>query len=125
PDIYTLSLHDALPISDVTITDNAAATGPLSIVSPLTLDKTTVNPGQTLNATVTYKNTGGSAVTVNAIVIAGRPPGATKAGGPYADLSPQLGVTTIQPGATLQVSASRAFTTADPTGGWYAYPTLD
>src|SRR5204862_7167635 len=64
--------------ADVTITDNAAATGPLSIVSPLTLDKTTVNPGQTLNATVTYKNTGGSAVTVNSIVIAGRPPGADR-----------------------------------------------
>src|SRR5439155_8783384 len=95
----------------------------LSIVTPLALDKTVVTAGQTLNAAVTFKNTGGSAVTVNSIAIGGRPPGGTNAGGPYDDLSPQLAATTIQAGATLQVSASRPFTSSDPTGTWYAFTT--
>src|SRR5438552_1426739 len=107
---------------DFTVT-NTPTSGALSIVTPLTLDKTVVIAGQTLNATATYKNTGGSAVTVNGIAVGGRPPGGTNAGGPYDDLSPQLGVTTVQPGATFQVSASRAFTSTDPTGTWYAFVT--
>ena len=64
-----------------------------------------------------------SAVTVNTIVIAGRPPGGSNDGGPYLDLTPATGATTIQPGATLQVLASRAFTSTDSTGKWYAYAT--
>src|SRR5439155_25168658 len=52
-----------------------------------------------------------------------RPPRATKAGGPYMDLSPLLSATTVQPGATIQLLASRAFTTSDPTGPWFAYST--
>ena len=107
---------------DFTVT-NTPTSGALSIVTPLTLDKTVVIAGQTLNATATYKNTGGSAVTVNSIAMGGRPPGGTNAGGPYDDLSPQLGVTTVQPGATFQVLASRAFTSTDPTGAWYSFVT--
>src|SRR5439155_8032424 len=34
-----------------------------------------------------------------------------------------LGVTTVQPGATFQVLASRAFTSTDPTGAWYSFVT--
>ena len=100
-----------------------ATTGGLGVSTALHLDKTSVNPGQTLNATVTYKNSSSSAMTINAIVIAGRPPGGANSGGPYADLSPTAGVTTVNPGATVTLSASRALTTSDPTGTWYAYAT--
>src|SRR5207249_9389431 len=71
-----------------------ASSGPLSILTALQLDKTTLSAGQTLNATVTYKNTSASAVTVNTIVIAGRPPGGSNDGGPYLDLTPATGATT-------------------------------
>src|SRR5438270_306442 len=59
------------------------ASGGLVISTPLTLDKTNVVAGDTLGGTVTYQNTSSSATSVQAIVIAGRPPGATDAGGPY------------------------------------------
>jgi hypothetical protein len=110
--------------SDVAITVNPEPTpGNMTIVTALALDKTTVTAGQTLYATVTYKNTGSSAITVNEVVIASRPPGGTNSGGPYKDLSPALKSTTVQAGATLLVSASRAFTSTDPSGVWYAYAT--
>src|SRR5438093_11337876 len=111
-----------MPSLIINPTVNPAAGG-FGISTALQLDKTTVNPGQTLNATVTYKNSTSSPVTINASVITSRPPWGTNPGGPYMDLSPTAGVTTVQPGATVQLSASRAFTTSDPTGTWYAYAT--
>ena len=102
---------------------NTSTTGIFGISTALQLDKTTVNLGQTLNATVTYKNATSSAVTINTIIIASRRPGGTNSLGPYDDLSPVAGVTTVQPGATVTLSASRTFTTSDPTGNWYSYAT--
>src|SRR5439155_23409166 len=99
------------------------ATGVFGPSSTLQLDKTIVTSGQTLYAIVTYTNSSSSAVTINNLVIASRPPVSTKAGGPYLDLSPIVSVTTVQPGATIQLSASRAFTTSDPPGMWSAYST--
>src|SRR5207237_9706711 len=108
--------------SDVTITVNGASSpGVLAILSPLTLDKTTVMIGQTLNATVTYQNTGGSPIALNQAVITSRPPGATNSSGPFDDLSPRTGVVTVQPGPTLTLPASRSFTSSDPTGAWYSF----
>ena len=95
----------------------------MSVTSPLTLSTTAVTQGQTLTASITYTNTGSAAMTINKIAITSRPPGGTNSGGPYDDFSPVVGLTTIQPGATLQVTASRAFTSSDPTGTWYAYAT--
>jgi len=97
--------------------------GGIIISTALTLDKTTVQQGQTLNAAVTYRNTSPAAITINAIVVTSRPPGGTNSGGPYNDLSPAVGVTTLQPGATVQVPASRVFASTDPTGTWYAFAT--
>jgi hypothetical protein len=94
-----------------------------SIVRPLALDKTNVSPGQTLNGTVTYQNTGSTSVSVNQIVITARPPGGTNSGGPYYDFSPRQGPITLQPGQTVTVSASRTFASTDPTGSWYSYAT--
>ncbi|TMA11050.1 MAG: hypothetical protein E6J86_14345, partial [Deltaproteobacteria bacterium] len=63
--------------------------GGLVISTPLTLDKTNVVAGDTLGGTVTYQNTSSSPISVQAVLIAGRPPGATDAGGPYQfDLTP-------------------------------------
>ena len=128
--IHQLSVGNPAPgggtsnVADFTVVaPSTATTGSFGPLSPFQLDKTIVNPGQTLNATVTYKNSSSSAVTINNLVIASRPPGATKAGGPYLDLSPIISATTVQPGATIQLSASRAFTTSDPTGPWFAYST--
>ena len=69
----------------------AVAAGGLVISSPLILDKTDLVLGDTLNATVTYTNTSASSITLQHVVIAGRPPGGTDAGGPYADLTPSMG----------------------------------
>src|SRR5205807_1163690 len=52
----------------------------LVISSPLTLDKSTVASGDTLNGTITYQNTGSSAVSILNITITSRPPGGTNAG---------------------------------------------
>src|SRR5947208_1809215 len=88
--------------------------GALVISSPLTLDKTNVVAGDTLGGTVTYQNTSSIAISVQALVIGGRPPGGTNGGGPYYDLTPQLAAQTVQPGATVTLAASRAFTGSDP-----------
>src|SRR5438552_2467889 len=98
--------------------------GALVISSPLTLDKTSVVAGDTLGATVTYQNTSSIPISVQAIVIAGRPPGATDAGGPYQfDLTPALGSQTIPAGGSVTLNAARAFTASDPTGSWCAFAT--
>jgi hypothetical protein len=76
-----------------------------------------------LHGTVTYQNTSASPISVSAIAITSRPPGGTNAGGPYNTLTPSLSAQTIQPGASLTLAASRAFTSADPLGAWYAYTT--
>src|SRR2546428_81363 len=51
--------------------------GGLVISTPLTLDKTTAVAGDTLRGTVTYQNTSSSPISVQALVIGGRPPGGT------------------------------------------------
>ena len=84
--------------------------GGLVMSSPLTLDKTIVAPGGTVNGTVTYQNTSSAAISLLGIAIAGRPPGGSNAGGPYDDLSPTLAAQTIAPGASVTLAASRAFT---------------
>jgi len=115
---------DSTKSASAALTVTAPATGGLVISSPLTLDKTSVMAGQTLNGSVTYQNTGSSAISVNWISIDLRPPGGTHTGGPYYNLAPQ--VTTaqvIQPGGSVTLTGSRAFTSADPAGTWESYAT--
>src|SRR2546428_434450 len=95
----------------------------LVISSPLVIDKLSVMAGDTLNGTVTYQNTSASPIAVQTIGIAARPPGGTNAGGPYTNLAPSLPAQTIQPGASVTLAASRAFSSADPQGTWYSYTT--
>jgi len=96
---------------------------PLIISTPLSINPTSISAGQTLTGTVTYKNTSASALTISDLRIDARPPGGTHAGGPYADLQPNLGTTTIAAGATVTLNASRAFTSADALGSWEIYTT--
>jgi len=100
-----------------------APAGRLVPVAPLRLDRLTVARGETLTGTVTYRNTGATAVTIRDLVLAARPPGGTNAGGPYLDLAPNQGGATVAPGATITLTARRTILPADPQGGWYAYST--
>jgi hypothetical protein len=116
------SLFDA-PSKDATDGGDGSKPTGFYISSQLSLDKTTVNVGETLNGTVTYTNNSAIAISVTQIVIAARRPGATHAGGPYDDLQPEVGASTLQPAASVTLSASRAFTSADALGQWESYPT--
>lgn len=97
--------------------------GGLVIAAALTLDKRLVKPGQVLNAAVTYQNTSPGAMTLREVRIAARAPGATHEGGPYTDLAPVLTNVTLEPGATLTLSAARTFVAGDTVGEWEAYST--
>src|SRR5207237_713177 len=114
--------HDS-PSINFTVGVPPPPTGGLLISSPLALDHATVVAGDVLNGTVTYQNTSASPIAVQTIGIAARPPGGTNAGGPYTNLTPCLPAQTIQPGATVTLAASRAFTSTDPLGAWYSYTT--
>lgn len=77
---------------------------------------------------VFYKNRNTTPVEVKQIVIAGRPPGGTHANGPYLDLIPPSGDTTIPPGEPgtgepgVTYSAFRTMRDTDPLGRWEFYP---
>src|SRR5215813_3488591 len=113
--------HDSSNIN-FTVSALPAPAGGL-VPSPLTLDKMNVSPGDVLNCTVTYRNTSATPIVVQSIGIGIRPPGGSNAGGPYTNPTPSLPAQTIQPGASVTLAASRAFTSADPLGSWYAYTT--
>src|SRR3989475_8903924 len=98
----------------------AAPAGGLVPSSPVTLDKLTVAPGDVLNGTVTYQNTSASPIVVQTVGIGISPPGGSTAGGTYTNPTPSLPAQTIQPGATVTLAASRAFTSADPFGSRYS-----
>ncbi len=99
------------------------ATGQLTIVAPLQLDRATVARGATITGTVTYANTSGNPLTIQALVIAARPPGGTNGGGPWRDLAPQQGGRTLAPGERLTLTARRTIGPDDPTGPWYSFTT--
>lgn len=93
-------------------------TGELIISSALSLDKSTVRPGETLTATVAYQNTGAAGVTVNSVVISCLPPGTTVDTGPFFNMAPALSSTVVAPGSTLPLTASITFSPSEPTGQW-------
>jgi endoglucanase len=105
-------------------TGGCAGSTSFDISAPLDLDHAAIEAGQTLTGSVTYKNCSSAAVSVQEVRIAGRRPGATHAGGPYDDLTPYQGPVTVPVGGTLALTASRAFTSSDPTGQWVSYATF-
>jgi hypothetical protein len=113
--------HDGPDVHFTVIAPPSA--GGLIVTTQLTLDQTAVTLGGTINGSVTYTNSSNAPIVVQNLVIAGRPPGGTDAGGPFDDFSPSASGVTVQPGAALTLAASRTFAATDPTGTWYAYPT--
>jgi hypothetical protein len=110
--------------SESTVATSAAAdTSGLAVTAALNLDHTSASAGDTVSGTITYTNASSSPYTVQAGVIAARPPGGSHGGGPYDDFQPYAGATTIPPGGTFTVTASRTFSASDPTGTWDLYPT--
>ena len=77
--------------------------------------------GQTVRASVVWRNSSASPIEVAEAVIAGRAPGATREGGPYDDFSPVQGPTVIAPGQTLTMTAS--LLPRPVLGEWETYPT--
>ena len=105
---------------------NSLASGtsaPVPVVSrPLSLDSVAVTAGGTIHATATLANPSTSAVNLQTIAIAGRPPGGTNSGGPFDDFT-STGPVTIPAGGSYVVAGSRSFTASDPAGTWYSYLT--
>src|SRR2546428_45135 len=99
----------------------AVVAGGLVISSPLVLDNAIVAAGGTLNGTVTYQNTSASPIAVQTIGIAARPPGGTNREGTRTNFRPAQPAHTIQPGASVTLAASRAFTSSDKFVPWYSY----
>src|ERR671924_172880 len=95
------------------------------ITQQCSLSADTVSYGDTLTATGTLQNQGTSSVTLPEVVLAGRPPQGTNAGGPYDDFAPQASNVTIAPGAGLTLTATRSFITSDPVGAWWCYLTFE
>ncbi len=105
------------------VTDASGATGTFDILTPLALSDATVEQGDVLQGTVVYQNNTSQPFTISDLVIAARPPGGTKVGGPHMDLTPTTGSRTIQPGATLTHTATRIILPTDPIGSWFAFTT--
>jgi len=102
-----------------------AVVGNLTITTPLTLNTNQVASGGTVTGTVTYTNNTVNTVTFNRLVIAARPPGGTNEGGPYEDFPDAAGSTTFSPGQSRTFTATRSFTSSDPTGNWYVFTTYE
>ena len=103
--------------------DDASAPGELGIA--LALDRATVAAGEAVLGTAALTNRSAAPVTIRRALVTSRRPGATHAGGPFDDFVPGLGPTTIDPGASVPLVASRAFTVGDPPGDWEAYATYE
>ena len=101
------------------------ATGDVVISQQCSLSSPVVSPGLTLTGTGTVRNLGITSVTLLEVVVAGRPPQGTHAGGPWEDFSPAAANRTLAPGASLTVTASRSFSSADALGSWYCFLTFE
>jgi hypothetical protein len=107
------------------VSEAGQASGALTISQAVSATDTTLERGQTLSASVTYKNNGTTAVTAKNIVLTSRAPGGTHAGGPFYDLTPRLTNVTLQPGQSVTLQATRSIASTDPTGTWELYPTWE
>lgn len=98
---------------EVSLAVGGGEADPLVPARPPVLDHAWVRPPDALHVAVSYRNDGTAPLTIQQLVLTTRPPGGSNAGGPYDDLSPRLGSTTIGPGQTIDVAADRMFPTSD------------
>ncbi|WP_147442009.1 glycosyl hydrolase [Corallococcus exercitus] len=117
-------MDDSAP-SLATASAAVETSGALTITTSISVVDTSLERGQTLSASVTYKNNGTTAVTAKNIVLTSRAPGGTHAGGPFYDLTPRITNRTLQPGESVTLTATRVIASADPLGTWEAYPTWE
>ena len=106
-------------------TQTLEVSGALTITQAVTADDTSLERGQTLRATVTYKNNGTTAVATKNIVLTSRAPGGTHSGGPYYNLEPRITGRTLQPGESVTLTSTRVIASTDPLGTWELYPTWE
>lgn len=104
-------------------TSTPAPSATVTLLTPLALSASTAAWGQTLTATVTYKNTGTASITIGKIIVGARPPGGTNSGGPFLDFAPESGAQTLAAGASYTLTATKTFASTDPVGTWYAFST--
>ena len=76
------------------------------VVSRSCTSPSSVTIGGTAKAQGTLENTGGTAITLPEVILAGRPPGGTNGGGPFDDFSPTSTNVVLNPGATFTIKAS-------------------
>jgi hypothetical protein len=86
------------------------------------LSRRTVTPGESLVGTATLWNPGKTAIALHDVVLAGRPPHGTNAGGPFDDFG-GTGPVTLKPGQRLTIREARTFIASDPRGVWRTYVT--
>jgi len=96
---------------------------PAKIVVSSSLAGTEVMQTKSLTATVTVCNVGGTGITLQRAVMAARPPGGTKAGGPYLDFGAATSVS-LQPDECKSYPFTRTFSSTDAVGDWFAYGTI-
>ena len=101
-----------------------SVTASIVMSSPLHYSAASVTAGGQLTGSATLENQGSAPVTLQAVVLASRPPGGTNSGGPFDDFG-SVGPVTLAAGQSLAVTKIRAFSTADPLGSWYGFVTYE
>lgn len=120
--VALLALATAIAALPTSISSRPVASStPLAVVQPCRLDDGVVHPGDRLHASAIVQNPGSEPVSLATVVLAGRPPGGTNAGGPYADFNPQGTRVTVGAGQTFRLDSWRSFAPSDPTGTWRCY----
>ena len=100
----------------------SAPPGTVRIPNVPHLSSRMVTPGESLVGTATVWNPGKTAISLHDIVLAGRPPHGTNAGGPFDDFG-GTGPITLKPGQHLTIREARKFSASDPKGVWRTYVT--
>lgn len=90
----------------------------LKVTTPLELDDTSVTVGETVTGSITYTNSGG-ACNVGEIGLS-----YVRPDGEIGNFSAQSGETTIEAGATKEITGSYTVLAADPAGTWGVYGTF-
>jgi hypothetical protein len=126
PPTATHTLTPVLPTSTHTPVPPTAtavsATAAIVVTTPLHYSAAWVAPGGQLTGSATIENQGNAPVALQDVVLANRPPGGTNSGGPFDDFG-SVGPLTLAAGQSLTITKTRAFSTADPLGGWYGFVT--
>jgi hypothetical protein len=125
PTTTSTPIPPTMTATDTPVPPSATPTGMTDVIvvtRGLHLSSPAVRWGSRLTGTVTLQNQGDSAINLNQVVIAGRPPTGTNAGGPFDDFG-SSGPLILVPGQSLTLVKTRAFTNSDPVGNWYSYMT--